>query len=209
MDLVKSLKYNFNKALWIVQRRVFDMPRLYGVSLSERIVEYSWVLNNIEGRKILDVGCHGTFFPLTLANLDYKVTGIDLKEWKLPHPYYRFEKCDARSLPFEKNDFDTIICISTLEHINVSNDLDEELKVMDNFKRILNEKGIVLMTFGYGSKLKVEDEVTYDEESVKKISDGFDVEKRDIFYKNEKGWTKVNNPKNGEYKDIICLKMRV
>lgn len=80
-------------------------PLLYDISLSERFVEYAFVLQNIdEGKlKVLDVGCHGTLFPIMLASLGYNVVGIDLKSYGYTHPHFKFVKGDILEAKKKRN----------------------------------------------------------------------------------------------------------
>jgi len=129
----------------------------------ERIVEYGWVLRNMdECTTILDVGCWGTLFPIMLASLGYKVTGIDLREYPYTHPNFRFIQGDVFEidllLPDQK--FDVITLISTLEHIGIlyrtedSLDLDADRKALNILSRKLCKGGKMLITIPVG-KFKI------------------------------------------------------
>ncbi|WP_379135912.1 class I SAM-dependent methyltransferase [Paenibacillus sp. sgz500958] len=49
------------------------------------------------------------------------------------------------SLPYADESFDTIFCISVLEHLS----LQESAAVLKEFHRTLNEEGLLVLTFGY------------------------------------------------------------
>jgi 2-polyprenyl-3-methyl-5-hydroxy-6-metoxy-1,4-benzoquinol methylase len=98
---------------------------------TDRYIEYPFVLNNIELRpNILDVGCSGSMLPLLLKSLGYEVHGIDIRDY-LPKNKFMFTKGSICSTNYDDNEFDTIIAISTIEHIGLerygakySNDYD-------------------------------------------------------------------------------------
>ena len=171
-----SLTWKIKKsALWIVRRlglsryfrRVADAfseekPYFYDIYRKPRVVEYSWVLRNLqlEHGRILDVGCWGTLFPIMLASLGYEVTGADLKDYYFTHPNFRFIKGDLLDESTRKNlgerKFDAITLISTLEHVGIefctedNIELDADVRLLSMLKNHISSEGIILITFPYG-----------------------------------------------------------
>jgi len=90
--------------------------------------------NRIFGEKILDVGCgrkpHAKFFKNTITYL-----GIDAN---------KNSKADiiaaAEYLPFRDDSFDVVICTQVLEH------MEDPKKSLIEIKRVLNEKGVLLLS---------------------------------------------------------------
>jgi SAM-dependent methyltransferase len=86
---------------------------------TDRYREYNFVSRFLPPlpATILDVGCSGSYFPLILAGLGYKVTGIDIRPYGMEAENFEFMIMDisrSRLTPF-----DCITCVSTLEHIGV------------------------------------------------------------------------------------------
>ena len=118
---------------------------------------YYYVLDYINNRqksdiKILDAGSGVTFFPYYLASIasniqvvccDYdtshgKVFSKINNDAKLPD---NFCPADIRHLPFRESAYDIVYCISVLEHI------DGLEKTIEEFKRILKQNGLLILTF--------------------------------------------------------------
>jgi ubiquinone/menaquinone biosynthesis C-methylase UbiE len=101
--------------------------------------------------KILDIGYGGGTFLVSLSKLARKVSGIDLHdEIDSVHTILDREnvkaslyKASALDLPFENNSFDTISCISVLEHFT-DQELDRSLK---EIKRVLKPNGKAVIGF--------------------------------------------------------------
>jgi len=153
---------------------IFDtkkLPENYGYRLDERIIEYPWALNKISVNKtkILDAG--------SVLNYDFIVNHQKLKEKELYiQTFYPENNCffnkrisyvyeDLRNIPFKDNFFDEIVCISTLEHIDMDNSMygydlkknEEEtrksyeyINVINELVRVLDKKGKLLLTFPFG-----------------------------------------------------------
>jgi ubiquinone/menaquinone biosynthesis C-methylase UbiE len=103
--------------------------------------------------KILDAGSGITFFPYyltsTLAHAKVDCCDIDASllelifseinaNSKFPVDSY---SADLHHLPSEDNSYDIVYCISVLEHTE-----DFEI-IIQEFKRILKQKGLLIMTF--------------------------------------------------------------
>lgn len=99
---------------------VSETPRdPFGATLDERVVELPWVLKNISaGAKILDAG--------SALNHEFVLTRMEDMEVTIatlyPEPYRRakgesYVYEDLRNLCFKDNVFDSIACISTIEHV--------------------------------------------------------------------------------------------
>ena len=84
-------------------------------------------VNDIEKRRILEIGCGRGSFSSYLANLregpqqivacDYSASALKLAEQDYAHPKISWEKEDITSLSFAENSFDTIISCETIEHV--------------------------------------------------------------------------------------------
>jgi SAM-dependent methyltransferase len=120
---------------------------------TDRYVEYNFVSRFLPPlpATILDVGCSGSFFPLILAGLGYKVQGIDIRPYNFKADNFEFMIMDiskSRLTPF-----DCITCISTLEHIGiggrygVKDDLTADILAVNNIMS-MTDKAIFTVPFG-------------------------------------------------------------
>jgi len=108
-----------------------------------------------EGSEILDVGCGTGNVAFQLAQVGYKVTGIDLDELsisyareKFKHPGLKYEVKNALSINSEEKQYDGIICSEVLEH------LDHPEILVGYIKTLLKPQGIFIATVpnGYGPR---------------------------------------------------------
>jgi len=73
------------------------------------------------GESILDVGCYEA--PLRPMVKDVRYTGVDL----FGNPDIRLNLEEAEKLPFADGEFDCVLCIETLEHLNNFHMMFDEL----------------------------------------------------------------------------------
>jgi SAM-dependent methyltransferase len=142
------------------------LPRGYGVGLDERVVEYPWLLAQRPSGKVLDAGSslnHAhildrftpTFTSLHVVTLAPE--GVSYPERGVSYVY-----ADLRDLPFRDRYYDTVISVSTLEHVGMDNarygvasSADEDptqalREVVDELRRVLAPGGLFLATVPYG-----------------------------------------------------------
>lgn len=114
---------------------------------SRRIIELKKVIPK-KTTTLLDIGCHAAFLTeRILKDREFsKLYGIDIskdaiKKAKKRIPEGIFKIANIHSLPFEKNYFQTVLCIEVLEHIE-----NPEL-ALSEIKRVLkkNGKAIILV----------------------------------------------------------------
>lgn len=130
-------------------------PEISSRILARKINHY---LNKREKGKLLDVGCsHGTY-GFELAKLGYQVMGIDINRESIQLAKkiknysgiknISFYEMDILSNRFTENLFDVIITFETLEHIQ------EDSKAIQEFHRILKEKGLLIISVPYAEKME-------------------------------------------------------
>jgi SAM-dependent methyltransferase len=148
------------------------LPDSFGVAVDERVVEYPWLfdrLNRVDGPlgRILDAGStlnHDFILdraPLRKADLTIMTLAPEKRCYWSKGYSYVFG--DFRQTKFKDAAFDTIISISTLEHVGLDNTLlytDDLEKAETNekgfvdavreFRRILAPGGRCLITVPYG-----------------------------------------------------------
>jgi ubiquinone/menaquinone biosynthesis C-methylase UbiE len=146
-----------------------------------RTVEYGFAVDNmaVTTRNLLDVGSAGSSFPLQMAKRGFKVTAVDVRPHRQTHENLNFIQADITKLPFPAEFFDTITCISTIEHLGLSaygdprHDNADESAIIE-FKRVLVSQGRLILTTPYSSKyhlLKWKDtyERIYDQDKIESL----------------------------------------
>jgi SAM-dependent methyltransferase len=154
----------------VLGRFLFRVHRLRE-GWSPRAVEYAWVLDALRrikpGKRILDVGCTGSYFPYELTSLGYAVEGLDICPYHVKKPSFPFHVCDIAQTPFPDCYFDAVVAVSTLEHVGLGayGDpayIDGDRVAFNELKRILAKGGHLLVTVPYGREYHVTWERIYD-----------------------------------------------
>jgi len=177
----------------------------YAEIVSERIIEYALVfsflkyLGDKEKRKVLDVGCFYSNFPIQLASMGFKVIGLDLQDYEFTHPNFKFVKGDIRTIEF-KEKFDIVTSISTIEHIGLGfykeeKDLDGDRKSILAIRKLLKPKGLTFITVPFGKPTQTDSYRSYDWHSLKILFQGLKL-KKILFFAQKKGkWIPVSRDK--------------
>ena len=76
------------------------------------------IKQHIKGKHVLEVGCGGGFLSRELAN-NYEVTATDIhiSDRLRQEKNIKFVESNLENMPFADNEFDTVICTHTLEHV--------------------------------------------------------------------------------------------
>jgi len=150
-------------------RKDSPLPNRYGFRLDARIVEIPWVLSRLAQRtgSLLDAGSslNREFVLKAPALANKKITIVTLApeaqcHWQLGVSYMFG---DLRDLEFRDGSFNTVACISTIEHVGMDNfmytrnvDLaqhggpKEFLLATKELKRVLKPGGVLYVTFPFG-----------------------------------------------------------
>jgi len=158
-----------------------------------RTVEYGFAADNtnVTTRNLLDVGSAGSFFPLQMAKRGFQVTAVDVRPYRQTHQNLNFIQADITKLPFAAEFFDTITCISTIEHLGLSaygdprHDNADESAIIE-FKRVLVPQGRLILTTPFSSKyqlLKWRDsyERIYDQDKIGSLFASWNVAKEHYY----------------------------
>ena len=94
-------------------------------------------------KNILDIGCSDGYVHKQIRSK--KITGIDINESdldiaKLLNPNNRYRKESVYELKFKDAEFDTVLCLDVLEH------LDDDTKAISEISRVLKKGGKLVLT---------------------------------------------------------------
>lgn len=173
---------------------------LMNYTVNERIIERPFALNHLPNVKsrILDIGCADSILPLEMASLGHSVTGLDIKKYPFTHPNFNLLRGDITKLPLQKNSFDVVTCISTLEHMGLEFALGE--KPQENLRKdkecmkiiynLLKDDGKLILTTPFGEfKVRPEGRV-YNQEEIEDLFKDFVIEEQKYYLKEGKNWIK-------------------
>jgi len=112
-------------------------------------------LRMIEGKDVLDVGCAAGGLCKKMANMGFKVHGIDVLENSIKiakefssNPNITYEVRDILKQPFPDNSFDCITFLETIEHI------ENPGLFLREFNRILRSGGYLILSTPNATSLK-------------------------------------------------------
>lgn len=135
---------------------------LHDVAMDGRGIEYAWLFQNLEqDGKVLDVGCNYSYLSTILKDLGYDVEGIDIDFSDKDNENFNFSIQDIKDTRFKSDTFDSIIFLSTLEHIGMYDDSyeyegkvnNEDFKAIKESIRILKKDGSIFATLPYANKV--------------------------------------------------------
>lgn len=121
--------------------------------------EYPWALERAglaPGSRILDAGCGASIFPIYLADQGHRVAAVDRDlDERLDRRHgvsVDYLSADLNALPFSESAFETIFCISVIEHLP-----RESLHTaLEEMRRVLGKGGRLLLTTDYYKRADAE-----------------------------------------------------
>ncbi len=114
-----------------------------------------------KGAKVLDVGCGSCRDIEYFKEEGLEVTGIDNSDEMITEAKkegYEIKKMDVRKLTFKKDTFDGIWCMATLADIPK----EDNKKVIEQFYKVLKEKGIIFIATKQGQGERIEQKERYE-----------------------------------------------
>ena len=114
---------------------------------ANHIKAYDFVASFCKNKKVLDIGCFIGYGEARIFSQAKEIIAIDSDDKALKFarrnrlPKVKFEKMDARRLPFSNETFDIVIAFQLIEHIP----LNEVGNFLCEVRRVLKEKGLVFI----------------------------------------------------------------
>lgn len=127
------------------------------IVFSERIIEYPLLFQYLkpDARRILDFGCVEDLLPIHLASLGYHVTGIDFRKYPFTHKNFDYIQTDILQWDPPYEEFDTVVSISTIEHVGLAAYKDPVCKdgdkiAIEKLWKCLKKGGVLIITLPAG-----------------------------------------------------------
>jgi SAM-dependent methyltransferase len=160
-----------------------------GMDISiDRHFEYAFVIGRLKDRKkgmLVDVGGTGSLLSPMLVALGYGVIGYDLHPWNLNFPRYEHRVGNACHMQLKDSTVDVCVSISCIEHMGDkrygNNNTAIDKLFMEEVLRILRPGGILIISMPYGVAQELPSHRVYDEEQIKKLTEGFIELSREIY----------------------------
>ena len=191
VPLIKITK--LDKIIEPLPFRLFELQlaSFFGNPTSERIIEHPWTINwmkkNSRG-KILDIGCGDEALMTSyLISKGYDAYGLDLLE-TLRLPKNRFYKRDVTKTGIDSETFETILLVSTLEHIGSE---DEDFQTMEESYRLLKPNGIILLSSPFCKDYDWRGQRFYSRERIYKLIKNFEILEESYHIQKGSKWHKV------------------
>lgn len=148
---------------------------------SDRFLEYPWMVENLmlKRGRLLDIGSTSADLLDHFLPESVEISGIDLNARESSGKRIKLVKGDIRKTNYLDNYFDTVVCISTLEHIGVvgryhsDDDPKGDQKALREIHRIMKKGATLLLTVPYGVKDVLPINRLYNKKKLKKVLKGF------------------------------------
>ncbi len=144
------------------------LPGGYGEGANERVVEIPWVLGRRPTGCVLDAGSslnHLQYLDRLVPLIDeLHIATLVFEGAAYPERGISYVYGDLRELPYRDGYFDTVISISTLEHVGMDNTAyggsvpraddpaHESERAVAELARVLREGGRLLLSVPYGAR---------------------------------------------------------
>jgi O-antigen chain-terminating methyltransferase len=180
-----------------------ERPRLLEAPATsdERPIEIAWTLGRYRGQpRVLDAGyafAEPAYIAALIAAVPGEPVGVDLAHVDVRG--MRSVVGDIRRLPFDKRSFDTVFCISTLEHVGRDNtvygvDAEEDDEAMPRalreLRRVLARGGSLFATVPCGRRTDHGSFVVDEPDAWRRLfrRSGFEIREDELYVRSERGW---------------------
>jgi len=129
-----------------------------GIYLKGLIDDLLDEIENVNGKRALDLGCGYGYYTVDLLRRGYEVDAVDISNHSIRMTWKKIEKMknhprveihNINAFDFEpKKKYDLIICLEMLEHIH------EDLKLLKSINTWLKDNGILLISVPHNEKLR-------------------------------------------------------
>ena len=106
----------------------------------------SWLIGDIQGKSVLDIGVGSGFFSRLCIQNKAKTISLDFADaiiqyHRKTNPDFKLVQSDAQHLPFKNESFDIVLALDVIEH------LYSALDFLNEVNRVLRKDGrLILMT---------------------------------------------------------------
>jgi SAM-dependent methyltransferase len=144
-----------------------ELPSGFGVNANERIVEIPWLFAQHPQGRVLDAGSslnHREYLDRILPVVE-ELHIVTLAFEGVAHPdrNISYVYADLRELPYRDGFFDTVLTVSTIEHVGMDNrgygggeravePEREAERAVAELRRVVRDGGRLLLTVPYGEK---------------------------------------------------------
>jgi len=193
----------------------------------DREIEWSWVSARIPDGPgaALDFGCGDSPLGIVAAHRGFEVTAVDLGtvSWPYRHSRLTFVQGDILDLPLAPATFDLVLNCSTVEHVGLAGRYgvteartDGDLAAMARLRSVMKPGGLMLLTIPVGTDAVYAPwHRVYGAERLPKLLDGFAVERREFWLKDEQNrWIEssesaaLNAPSRERLYGLGCFTLR-
>jgi SAM-dependent methyltransferase len=143
-----------------------SLPAHFGVGANERVIEIPWLFAQQPTGRVLDAGSslnHLEYLsPLSRLVEEIHIVTLVYEGIAFPERGVSYVFADLRNLPYRDDFFDTVVSISTLEHVGMDNTgygsllpsaadpTDEVDQAAGELARVLAPGGMLLLSVPYG-----------------------------------------------------------
>jgi SAM-dependent methyltransferase len=195
------------------------LPRDYGVGLDERVVEYPWLFSREPKGRVLDAGStlnHAHILDRVLDQLDaLHVVTLAPEERAFVDRGVSYLFADLRELPIREGYYDTVVSLSTLEHVGMDNSQyggpatraddprSETMAAVRELRRVLRPGGRLLASVPYGQGRDHRSFRQFDCEEVRLLFDALEDPDPEItvYAYSQHGWELSDLASKAEYRD--------
>ncbi len=191
-------------------------------SVNERIIELPMIQQYLSDlppeKRILEFGCTRSWLSLAMATMGHQVIGVDLRDYDVKHPNFKFYKGEIQKLQLEP--VDCIVSVSTLEHVGIGAYKEQVndaalTEVLNKLHQLLIDGGWLLLTVPVGIPQQDNFQRVFAPEELSSLlkSHGFEIEQAEYFTRSDElTWLRTGPHKlqEGKYSSgvssVACIK---